>query len=379
MPKDRINSATAVLSIVLVVVLSLLLFIFPKRDFSDQENRKLAAFPKFSAESFFDGEYMEGLTDYLTDHFPMRDLWISLRTQTRVLMGAEEINDIYLCSDGYLVQRYTALENAEKIIETFNKLDGKLTDLGRGLSVKLMLVPTAVTIYDDKLPKGAVNDSQLDDIASIYSQVSCDAVDVYEELSKAEYADTQLFYRTDHHWTSEGAYAGYLSYCEANNMTPVSLGSMDAKAGSRDFHGTYSSKVNRLNEEGDTITLYTDPSVRLTVSYEDTGVVTDTLFDEDYLNKKDKYSVFLSNLHPMVIVENSNAATDRVLALVKDSYANSMTPYLCHNYSKVYIFDTRYYKDGVTNFISEHEDITDVLVLYNMSTIGTDTGIRGIY
>ena len=379
MPKDKINSATAVLSIVLVVVLSLLFFIFPKKDFSDKENRKLSQAPKITAESFFDGDYMDGLTEYAVDHFPLRDYWISLRTQMRILMGASEINGIYLGRDGFLIQRYTPLKNTDKIVTTFNKLGDNISLLDRDTDFKVMLVPTSATVYGDMLPKGAEPSRQLDDIELIYNEVPFDTVDVYPELVEEKNAGIQVFYKTDHHWTPEGAYAGYRAYCEANNMTPVSFDDMKPEVGTTDFHGTYSSKVNRFNEKGDTITLYTNPSAALRVSYEDTGVVTDSLFDRDYLDKKDKYSVFLSNLHSMVVVDNANATTDRVLALVKDSYANSMLPYLSHNYSRMYIFDTRYYKDGVTNFIKEHDDITDVLVLYNMSTIDTDTGIRGIY
>ena len=46
---------------------------------------------------------------------------------------------------------------------------------------------------------------------------------------------------------------------------------------------------------------------------------------------------------------------------------------------KIYVFDTRYYKDGPSAFIAEHPGITDVVLLYNMNTLDTDTGIRGIY
>ena len=123
----------------------------------------------------------------------------------------------------------------------------------------------------------------------------------------------------------------------------------------------------------------TDPSAALTVFYEDTGETTDSLYALDYVEKKDKYSLFLNNLHPLIQITNEKAETDRGLVLIKDSYANSMVPFLIHNFKTIYVFDTRYYKWGPSAFIQEHGDVTDVLILYNMNTLDTDLGIRGIY
>ncbi len=97
------------------------------------------------------------------------------------------------------------------------------------------------------------------------------------------------------------------------------------------------------------------------------------------MEAKDKYSLFLDNLHPLIEITNETAVSDRELVLVKDSYANSMVPFLVHHYKKIYVFDTRYYKQGVSEFIREHKNVSDVLVLYNMNTLDGDLGIRGVY
>ena len=78
-------------------------------------------------------------------------------------------------------------------------------------------------------------------------------------------------------------------------------------------------------------------------------------------------------------IENETAPSDDVLMLIKDSYANSMVPFLTHHYKKIYVFDTRYYKDGPSSFLEEHGEVTDVPILYNMNTLDGDTGIRGSY
>ena len=84
-------------------------------------------------------------------------------------------------------------------------------------------------------------------------------------------------------------------------------------------------------------------------------------------------------MHSLIEITNETAGSDRELALIKDSYANSMVPFLAHHYKKIYVFDTRYYKQGPSAFIKEHPGITDVLILYNMNTLDSDLGIRGIY
>ena len=89
--------------------------------------------------------------------------------------------------------------------------------------------------------------------------------------------------------------------------------------------------------------------------------------------------MFLNNIHPFIEITNETADSDKELAVIKDSYANCMVPFLVNHYRKVYVFDTRYYKGGPSGFINENGQITDVLLLYNMNTLDGDLGIGGIY
>ena len=154
---------------------------------------------------------------------------------------------------------------------------------------------------------------------------------------------------------------------------------MTTQTVTENFAGTLYSKVNDYSHPKDAITVYTNPEDDITVTYLDTGEVTDSLYNFDYLTEKDKYSLFLNNIHPLIEIENKTASSQNALMLVKDSYANSIVPFLAHHYRKIYVFDTRYYRDGPSTFLSGHQDITDVLLLYNMNTLDGDTGIRGIY
>lgn len=395
-----------------ILCFSVWCLVAPKQTFSENENRALASWPVYSFDTLKDGSYMSGIQTYLSDHFPLRDPFMTLKTKYEMLTGREEINDIYLAKDGYYIEAYKTPKQQKKIITQFQKLQDAITT-GAKENVRVMLVPTAISTYNAKLPGSAPDRGvlrQVDTMNEIYTALpNMQKVDVWRALQTAAaqeetdrtrasgdadgaqpvanagdaVCDTSaadgLYYHTDHHWTTHGAYVGYQAYCNAAGLSPIPEADFQKTCVTTDFHGTIFSKLHDSTVPGDAITLYEYPANQLTVSYPDTGEVTDTLYNRDYLTQKDKYSMFLSNLHPLVEITNASADSDRQLVLIKDSYANSMVPFLVHHYQKIYVFDTRYYRFGPSSFINEHPEVTDVLLLYNMNTIDTDLGVGGIF
>lgn len=373
---ERVRKYTSWLLCTGILVLAVWFLFSPKKEFSENENRYLEKMPVFTAKTVFSGEYMESLSDWIADHFPMRDLFMGLKTEAEIAGGRREINHIYIGEDDYLIEPYGKPENNERITDTLVKFYDRVKETG--VDIRLMLVPTAVTIYEEKLPAYAPASDQMETAELLYDATGIPAVDCSEKLM-AGVEKGQLYYRTDHHWTTFGAYLGYTAYCEEEGIEPVPLESLKAENVTEEFAGTLYSKVNDYTHKKDAITVYTNPEDSLRVTYEDTGEVSDSLYNFDYLQEKDKYSLFLNNIHPLVEIENETAASDDVLVLIKDSYANSMVPFLAHHYKKIYVFDTRYYRGGPSSFLEEHGEVTDVLILYNMNTLDGDTGIRGIY
>lgn len=359
----------------MILLSTVSLCVSKKKEFSEQENRYLSSFPEFSWEALKDGDYTADLESYLADHFPFRDFFMGVKTGFELAIGSKEINDIYIAEDGYLIEKYQKPQNTEKIIRVFNGLAESVTEA----EVYLMLVPTASEIYADKLPKNAPVNSQLATLTEIYGAVDCEPVMVAEALAEQKDGEEELYYRTDHHWTSYGAYLAYQEFCKVRGLDPVELTALEEKVVTEKFKGTIYSKVNDYTRDGDAITIYENSAQKLTVNYTDTGEVTDSLYNYEYLEKKDKYSFFLNNIHPLIEVTNESADTDRELVLIKDSYANCMVPFLVNHYSKVYVIDPRYYKNAVSELVNENTVRTDVLLLYNMNTIDTDLGIGGIY
>ena len=82
------------------------------------------------------------------------------------------------------------------------------------------------------------------------------------------------------------------------------------------------------------------PSPPMTVTTE----TTHGLYVEENLVGKDKYTYFMGGNNPLYIIENPDAATDETLLVVRDSYADSLAPFLTQQYGTIYMMDLRYYR-----------------------------------
>ena len=184
-----------------------------------------------------------------------------------------------------------------------------------------------------------------------------------------------MFYKTDHHWTTYGAYFAYENYCKALNLVPYKMDEYNIKVVSDSFYGTVFSKVNDMSVKPDEIVCF-EKDRNLNIMYQ--GGMSDSLYNESYLEQKDKYSFFLNNINDKIIIENKDINNSKVLLVAKDSYANCFIPFLTDYYEKIIVLDTRYYMYGVSGLI-EKENVTDILLLFNMNTIDTDAAINGIY
>lgn len=375
-----IKKLNAIIISALILIVTISFFVDPDDSFSVNENRALTDFPEFSFESVFDGEYMENLSTYLTDQFPMRKGAVKLKNHILIdVLNSKYVNNIFIGKEGYFIEDYKRPQNTDKIIANLNKFQDSIN-----IKTDVMLVPTQVTIYEDKLPDYASPLSQLKEIDKYYSMLNMNTIDLYDVLmsnrsNKISDDGTyeQLFYKLDHHWTSDGAYYAYAAYCAQKGFEPVSRSEYTVKEVDN-FKGTIYSKLNYDNEytqNGETIKVYEKP-MNISVKYD--GKESTSLYNMEYADKKDKYSLFLNNINSFVEITNNDIKSDRSIVIIKDSYANSMIPFLVNHYKNIYVFDTRSYGESVSQFINENK-VDDVLLLYNMNTIDTDTGINAIY
>ncbi len=356
---------------IIIILFSALFFVLPKEDFSQNENRYLEKLPVLTLNEVKSGRYAKALGEYLCGRFPAKTSLTGFKNCfEKYALGKTEVNGIYFAKDGYYIEKYEKPQNTEEIIDRINSFCAE-TDTA---NVYTLLVPTAVSVYKDKLPFVYEEAEQNDTINRIYSSLNCKTVDIREILNQNK--DKQLYYRLDHHWTTEGAYLAYTKIAEKMGFDPLSKNYFNIETVTNDFKGTIYSKA-LMPAQGDAIDVYKS-NTSFTVEYKDSGEVTNSLYNFDYLNKKDKYSLFLNNIHPLIEITNNDIENNNSLMIVKDSYANCAAPFLAEHFKKIYVFDTRYYKESISKFANE-KSINEILFLYNVNTIDTDLGIKGIY
>ncbi len=334
----------------------------PEVFFSETENRILAEKPEFSKEAVLNGKYMTGYENYVNDQFVGRNAWITMKTRMDILLQKKEINGVYLAKDDYLIEQHLPEEFKQEDIDKKLGLLQKL--VGAYPQTKVMLVPTADNILTDKLPASAPYFDQRVFLQQVKNSIGEERViDVFPTLEN--HVDEDIYYRTDHHWTSLGAFYGYQEFAKEYNLPARNYLLKEPVAITEDFQGTLQSKIN-LPVKSEKIYMYPQTLEKeYTVTY-DMVEKTDSFYEESYLEGKNKYGYFLDDNHGLIEIERESYS-EKVLFVIKDSYANSMIPLLAHHYEKVYVMDLRYFNGGLINFMKMCDTYgdMDVLVLYN--------------
>lgn len=372
------------------------------RAFSEFENTSLAQKPAFSWSSFVDGSFGSKYVKYINEQFLGRDNWISMKAVADMGLGRIESHGVTYGDDHYLMEKLEIVEdqnypaNAGTNIVKQTALDRSNGMVSSFLQmydqpITFSLVPNSYAILEDEVPTGFPGADQQAYTQQIYRTLSeaddqLEIVDFSDALS--QHKDEYIYYRTDHHWTTLGAYYAYVAYCEQKGLTPVSLEELEENK-VEDFYGTFYSKAKRPSQPADTITWY-DVDVdefafvanlqqdkqlaQLGEVVQEDGLEllrVDGMMDQRKFEVRDKYAAFMWGNSGYVKIKsnhNLNHQEDKTsrLLLFKDSYANSMIPYLTYNYDEIIVVDLRYMAKSTKELMQEEFD--DIFVMYNFST-----------
>lgn len=362
--------AEALIFLAFIGAFFILNLVLPDRQFSEQENRYLQMRPEFSFKSLFSGDYTSKFETYTTDQFTFRDEWITLKAASELALGKQENNDVHLCENGTLIEGFKRPENSvlDSNMSALNSLVGN-TDA----KVYFALIPDKSDLYASLLPKNAPNDSEKEVIDYCYGQSNATNVDMYSALSA--HTDEYIFYRTDHHWTSLGAYYGLSALAESMGLPCPALDSYtDRHVVSEEFYGTTWSSSGFSWVDPDTMEIFVNAPESLKVtSYPQGSPVEGKLYDFSFLEKKDKYSMFMGGNCPMHVIETGNEDKPSLLIL-RDSYTDSLIPFLLDDFSEIHVLDLRYYRASLKAYI-EQNDFDNVLVCYSVSNFCSDLNI----
>lgn len=350
-----------------LILIPMATFLLPKKSFSAEENRELAETPHPTMQNISDKSFMENAEAFLADHIVGRNQFVEARTRLELASGKREVNGVFVGSDRLLQniaqpdERITASNLA-----AINAFAEKYKDV---LSTNVMLVPTAVEFYPDERPALANTVDQYQYVQDFYAGLENAAgVDVYTTLSANAASD--IFYRTDHHWTSYGAYLGYSALAKNLGFRAAAWDSFNVEHASHDFLGTLYSKVLVGEDLKDSVDLYTyasgDP-VQDVIKYNGSNTITySSIFFREKLKEKDQYQVFLGGNNGVVRV-TTNVKNGKKLLLFKDSFANSVMQFLPIHYEEITLIDLRYMRLPLSEFV-DIEDYDQALFLYNVGT-----------
>lgn len=382
----RVRIIIIIVFIGFFVLISGASLIIKDREFSPNENRYLAETPELSWDNILSGKFQDGLEDYLRDQVCFRDGWITVKTGIQKACGDTDIGGAYVGKDGYDFEKITPEDVDEKqvdrnikAVEDYFMTASETIDKQK---LSFLLVPTSGLVMQEKLPKNA----RLFDQAKYIDQVQkamkdYNFVDVRDTLM--DHNDEYIYYKTDHHWTSAGACLAYDVWSERTGGEAETEDGLVKNVVSDKFRGSLYSKILDADSAYDEIWTYglqkddAFGSKDCTVTIDEKQQL-DSIYDDEMLQKKDKYAYFLSGNYGQVHIQNQKAASKakgKNILIIKDSFANSFVPFATQDYENIYMVDLRYYNGDMKSYLQEH-NITDVLVLYNISNFISDRNLH---
>ena len=366
------NKIIVFLFIGFLITIGILNLLTPDRDFSQDENRVLSKFPKLSIKNIISGRFTKKFESYAVDQFIFRDFWVGLKSDIERFTLKNENKGIFFGKDGYLLENF---KRDDKTLEDNIKSINYFINETKDLKTYLLLAPNSVSIYDDKLPFFASPYDQTKIIDKVKDGLNdrSNFINVYPILrdKKEEY----IYFKTDHHWTMRGSYYSYKKLSEAIGIKPYVMDDFTIEVVADDFYGTYYSKANNKHLNGDFIEVFRPNfDISYSVNYVYDNKKSDTLYELNHLDKRDKYSIFLDGNHSLVTIK-SDVKNDKKLVIFKDSYSHNFIPFLANHYKEIHIIDLRYYKANVYEYIKKN-NIKEALFLYNIKTFSEDKNIR---
>ncbi len=417
---------------IIVAVLVALPFFRPS--YSEVEKRELQKFPKFSFSSLVSGDYFDDISLWFSDTFPLRDGFVSLNTKITSAFGinkvevhgtveqADEIPDVVTSaesatgetsptdSDESVEEPASSEEGVGSVTETppeatypaveqlgamlivdnaayeyynFNQAtaDNYAATVNRAAAllegksrVYDMIIPTSMAITLPESYSGSTNSSdQKKAIDYMYSIMApnVNRVNIYDTL--LNHKDEYIYFRTDHHWTSLGAYYAYRELMSAKGAIPAELTAF-TEYKFEGFLGSFyaeSGQKASLGNTPDYVMAYEPTQVQKIHTFTQSGVVDYSIVsDGNKLSAANKYLSFVCGDHPYGIMTNPAITDGSSCLVIKESFGNAMVAYLTQNYQNVYVVDYRYINQvfpGTLRQFVDERGIQDVMFINNVS------------
>lgn len=376
----------------------ILQWVIPDRSFSEDENRSLQTLPTFSLDHLKSGTYTSKWGKYISDQIPFRSLWVGLYGTCEVIREVGESNGVLAARTAQgtqlAVRRFNALVSPSEVLENtdlfsedhvvsqleaVNELQKTLSS--QSISLCVCFPPRTVDVTASAYPSyPTATTDRMESCLSAALSPDVTHVSLLSHFQTLYEEGSPVYYRTDHHWTTQGAYEAYTALLPALGFedAPVLASAFDVET-IPDFFGTTGSRSGLFSAEPDTLEIWHLPDDDRYAVHDERGELLFYGFiDESYLSKKDKYAAFLSGNHRLLTVTDTQSTEDRSrLLVVKDSFANCLVPFLARHADLVVVNLSA----GMTNVseLVEQYDCAGVLILYNWENLITSDHLRQVH
>ena len=344
--------------------------VLPDREMSETENRYLQQAPTLSLGNITNGTFMSQAEDYTADQIVGRDLWVALKAWCERLSGKQENNGVYFGKADTLLNRVNDPDpdDLQTRLDYVDALVGNVS-----VPVYFGLIPSSSAVWADRLPDGAPTADELSYIQQMYFATGAATVDLAGPLTAHKGED--IYYRTDHHWTSLGAFYGANAIFEALGLEPLELSDYEKTTVTDQFYGTIYSTSGVRWVRPDSIDTYIPADGVHVTSWFGAQPSEGSLYVDHYLSVKDKYSYFLGGQQqPLCVIESDKAPDGPKVLIIRDSYSDSLAPFLTERFSEVHLFDPRNNLTSVKDYVAQN-GIDSVIVLYSFQNFATDQNL----
>ena len=343
---------TAYITVILLAGIYLLILIFNLKDLN------LSDFPELKYQTLINGTFAEEFEEYLKENLSFHDVLFQIKSKTDLIIGEKMIQDIYITEER-LMKKPSSFEagGAEQINEFYDKYP---------LPCYLVIVPSASEIYEETLPAHGLYTSQEKWIKAVYADTGTGirCIDTCHILNSLE--DSYIYYRTDSHWTSCGAYYVYQSAIQKMGFTPVSYQKYVISHLRTDFRGDLYQKTLYDKVKPDVLDCYTyekgSQILNITAYYQDgTFENRETLYDHSALESENMYQFYLGKPCEKLIIK-TDLDNDKKLLLYKDDYADCMIPFLLQHYEEICVVNLEQTGEQFQN-VANPEEYTQMMFL----------------
>lgn len=427
--------------VAVVATLSIVFNCFSRPTYSELENRELSKRPTFSWESLFSGKLTKDISAWYSDSEPYRDTFMTLSMEfdkakrlNVTSKGEEEVNFIAGDSNeeesadvnavmgiseespvevadtipaqpkaeekAKIANHGIVLVGSEPNVRALMSYKGGPTacnayaamanryqrELGEGVQVYCMLIPTAVEFYCPEKAKSRMK-SQRETIDNAYAALdSCIiAVDAYSNIAK--HTDEDIYLRTDHHWAPRGAYYAAEAFAKAAGVPFNDLTHYDEKVVKRYVGSMYRySKDISVKRSPEDFVYYTPRDIEYQTTYinyvvDENYAVTGSsgpIPGEYFFKFKDgsggAYCTFMGGDNKITQVRTS-VDNGRRMLLLKDSYGNAVPGYLFYSFEEIHVVDARYFTENIKQYVAKHK-ITDLVFGNNIAFASSGSTIN---